>query len=488
LAAFTWVMVSVVSSPLTARIAGGSRMIWVDPTAPAVLLDARGSVDPDNAPASLLASWSCTRQVSAVACFNASVTSTLATPTEALMLRLPNQLFSAASAEDPYVFQVTVSKDVRTAASDGVVLTASFLPLPAISISVTVPTQGPVWTKINAVDKVALSALITAVNGLPVAAYTILWSCPSNNLDMSPTSAALNTPPSSPTLVIASGSLQGGATYTFRLTLTNLLNAAAQTQSSVTLAVNQVPLGGTCAVTPEQGVALMDTFQFACRDWDDAAEDLPLQYSFAVWNPATAKPVSILRDFQATSSASAFLPAGAPVVIRVQIQDRFGALTSVLLSVNVSTFVAPTAAQVSVLASTALDRMALAQQAGDLSAASQVVGPMVQALASASASASASGSESQADKDSRAAIRESLLTSMLTTVSNTGTALTGSALTQSMMMASAIVNAPAELTPAVRDAAMAFASEQAAQSVATRCVCAIFRWRRMIECVICRVC
>ncbi len=71
------------------------------------------------------------------------------------------------------------------------------------------------------------------------------------------------------------------------------------------------------------GVALTDTFAFACSNWVTAPDNLPLQYSFAVIDPVSGQVTMLLRDFQGASAFATLLSAGAPATVRIQIQDRY---------------------------------------------------------------------------------------------------------------------------------------------------------------------
>jgi hypothetical protein len=90
-------------------------------------------------------------------------------------------------------------------------------------------------------------------------------------------------------------------------------------------------------------------------------------------DPTSQAVTVILRDFQASASFSTILPAGAPLQVRVQIRDQAGATASVILFANVSNpYTTTQSLQTAVVM--VQNNLALAQQTGNVNAASQNIG------------------------------------------------------------------------------------------------------------------
>jgi hypothetical protein len=512
-----YVAVAVVATPLVARIIGGDRQIWADASAPPCALDARTSYDPDDvtgggsAVSPLRFVWSCTLLSAQSPCFNAA--NPFQSGTVPIVSLPAASLLQNGQAVDSYVFSVTVTRDGRATTSVPVVIQPVLLPLPQLSITLAVPTQGPFWVVINPNDKVQLSAVVTQLALFPVS-YTLLWTCPSGNVNVSLGSPALSTSPLSPDLVVLPGNLVGGQSYVFSVLLTNANNPMQFTSTTVGFAVNSAPVGGTCLSAPLSGLAVTDTFTLSCTSWSDAVTDYPLAYRFTTFDPLTqatqlvlqeyvtvSRPVACgtraalsirivcvvcvfpahvfvyfvtklllvgvsecfkMRSYSAINVFSGVLPAGSPLLIRVNVRDRWGATTNVLLSVNVTMPVVTTTA-LNVLATTVQQKLLFATDTVDLNMASAYIGAMTSVLSAASSvsSSSSSSSSSSADTQQRAGIRAHMLTSLVI-ISQANGVPTAAAIGQAMMAAASIVSVaqPAELLTSVQVQAITFAAQQ----------------------------
>ncbi len=369
----THLVLNVAPSPLVARIAGGDRNVWVDTAAPNIVLDASPSFDPDNSAGVMWTLWSCKRRWSLMPCFEPRwlVAVPLLRWSTHMQLSVNATMLANSTSEDPFMFAVRVAKAnfTRQAESSPVTLTAMLLPLPTIKVEVAVPTQGSGWLKINPGDRVQLMATITQVGPLSLT-YGLMWQCVSANYNLTdrPLTAL-----AAPNLVLPTNTLVGGAQYVFSLILFSRLDPRQRTSSNVSVAVNQVPLGGVCEVSPTVGVALQDTFVFSCSNWVDSPDDAPLLYQFAVIdNLLTKRNTLTLRDFQAVSQLSTKLQAGAPLYIQVSIRDRFGAQSQVVVTVTVTQPDVSTATAVSDLVASSASSLSMVSNAGDLSATAQV--------------------------------------------------------------------------------------------------------------------
>jgi hypothetical protein len=131
-----------------------------------------------------------------------------------------------------------------------------------------------------------------------------------------------------PSLVINSGGLASGASYTFQL---KAINAQGVGYSYITIDVNDKPSGGCCTVV-QSGFAFSDLWRIKCTGWEDL--NLPLHYEFyrssefdsQVNVPLT--PGILFRNY-----LDFVLPPGKST-ITVFIYDNLGAATSVVIPVE----------------------------------------------------------------------------------------------------------------------------------------------------------
>jgi hypothetical protein len=251
----------VVSSELVARIAGGDRSVWASSAAPATILSAFTSFDPDAgsdaiSSGPLLFVWTCRYALSQVACPTRPLGSTatsapllltdeyLSVPT----LTVPAWLLTLSN--DPVQFRVSIFKDSRSASSQLVQLVPIAVALPSVDIAILVPTQGgSSWVKISSADQVSLAANLTSVSPTPIA-YTLEWRYISHNIDMTSTSRALLTSVfNSQNLVIAAGHLRSGANYKFSLLVRSVDNPSQVASANVTFSVTRDPHSGRYTFT-----------------------------------------------------------------------------------------------------------------------------------------------------------------------------------------------------------------------------------------------
>jgi hypothetical protein len=378
-----YIAVFASASPLVARIKGGDRQVWVDATAPPVVFDGSGSYDPDagNTNAGLKYSWSCLR-MSGISCFDPTTAASIAIQKLIPLLSLASMSF-ADSATDPYTVSLSISKSGRTDDAFATV-SAIFVPLPAISIQVLVPTQGANYIVINSNDKVQLSAVIQSVSSAQAVSYLLQWSCPVGGFDLA-APGSLASSPSSPALVINPNQLIPGESYVFSLTLTSTSDASKRTQSNASFTIHSPPVGGRCTVSPLTGVTLQTRFSFTCFNWDGNVVSNPISFSFQVYDEGARRSVSILRSPSPSGLFETYLPVGDPLVVLVVVTDRFGGLTNVFVRLKVNQAVVSNPQAVAAIATSALSGLAYAQQAGDINSASQFVGPLISVLSAAGA-------------------------------------------------------------------------------------------------------
>ncbi|XP_070579639.1 polycystin-1-related protein-like [Ptychodera flava] len=97
--------------------------------------------------------------------------------------------------------------------------------------------------------------------------------------------------------------------------------------ASYEIFTNEVPVVGTCYVTPTNGTALNTTFNVHCSGWDDP--DRPLNYRFAIGGSNGTDWTWIYSGEKAYMDESVYLPEGQEdndynVSILVRVEDSYG--------------------------------------------------------------------------------------------------------------------------------------------------------------------
>jgi hypothetical protein len=397
----TYIAVSITATPIVALVQGGSggRVVSIASATGVMKLDASPSYDPDvaNSPsnsqlssnsyqftadAAMTFQWTCYLVASQTSC-----PSEFDSYLNVAKVAIPNSLLVSTQNEgDSQIqFGVTITKGSRTATlSAPIVVTLSQLPLPSLSVQLSVPTQPNGYTKINPGDKVALSAVISSTTQL--AKYTYRWISTSSLLVFTGnTDSRIGTSLTSSTLVLLPNSLSGGATYSFMVTLTSVANPSMSVSANVSFSVNAAPANGACSSSPESGTALVTSFNLACSGFSDDPEDLPLSYSFSVV-PAAA-PAYELRGAQSVSAYSTVLSAASPLNMMAKICDLWGACSSYAFSANVTMQDVKSASVVASLASSVLSSLDTASSSGDTSAATGLVAALTDVLSAAASAA-----------------------------------------------------------------------------------------------------
>lgn len=169
-----------------------------------------------------------------------------------------------------------------------------------------------------------------------------------------------------PRLLIPAGTLAGGSSYSFLLTVTIGDKTAT---ASVDITVAKDPTVGNLGISiwgnasNSVGVALQDTYDLTADQWTADPDDLPLMYSFDIFTSQTAKLPSITAPFQASAKFLSRLPEGTNNTVKVQVTARSQAraISSRQFNVTVLPFVADT----SKLTSTFTNFAAEAKRSGD---------------------------------------------------------------------------------------------------------------------------
>eukprot|EP00752_Nemacystus_decipiens_P006049 g5460.t1 len=159
-------------------------------------------------------------------------------------------------------------------------------------------------------------------------ASDLLWTQVQGDLDLQGQdwSTYFTTAQTGSNLVIRSGVLTGGSSYTFRLSAVDTISGNAGF-AELSVSINAPPLGGHVEASPRVGTAAVDSFLLQSLDWTD--DDLPLLYSFAYTKEETGLlSLSMLATEQPEWEGP--LPMGLPAenyTIRIsgQVSDSFGA-------------------------------------------------------------------------------------------------------------------------------------------------------------------
>jgi hypothetical protein len=438
---------------------GGNRTVWASDSAAATTLDASASFDPDVSPgttSTLTYSWVCTRPVTLRACGTWEQSASA-------QLKLPVGFFSATDVTETYSFVVTVTSGTRSATSSAVYISAMAVALPTLSINISVPTQGPQWLRITPSDIVSFSAAVELGSAISSSTVYLQWTCLSGGVNMTAGSASLLSSPTSSTLILAPNVLTAGTTYTFQLAARLSTSASEAGLASATITVNSIPTGGTCSVSPSQGVAIQTKFTFACAGWLDDAGNLPLTYGVRQVD-STGALLNIVQAQQSNSQFSMYLPVGAPLLLRVSVLDIWGGQAVVSLSVNVSAPDASSSAALQSVATSALASLQQASNAGDVNAAIQLVLPLTQIIQASGASmyASSSADALQQRSDIRTQIFSTVLSMATTVTTRSDSAL---ATSQVMNLIAAVVSVPDEMTTAVTTQASTFLTQALANTL-----------------------
>ena len=130
---------------------------------------------------------------------------------------------------------------------------------------------------------------------------------------------ALLTPDWFPSTVIRPSALLPGAHYTFRLSATSIFGTG---YADIKLVTNRAPIPGKVVSRPDDGVIFQTKFVLKAVNWVD--EDIPLKFRFLA--DINFEPLS---RFSQGNKFVTDLPladnGGEDLLIRVQVQDRFGA-------------------------------------------------------------------------------------------------------------------------------------------------------------------
>lgn len=313
------VRVDVLATPLVAVVSPSSiQMVRVGSR---LLLDARGSYDPDDSNNKKFTySWSCTtsqgdnQQPCKVALIANNVTGTIYVGV------------NASSLQSTSAVRAVVSFGNRITTSSAVMIQAVSLNAPML----TIPVAQADVTNINVDHNLMLPSTVLS----PMTCNT-KWTVSDSKLNLNnlvttpyPKQVLANIL-TNVNLYLSPYALFGGASYVFTISCNT-------TSLSVTVTTNGPPSGGQLVITPSVGFAYNTTFTWSATGWQDA--NLPLVYIFNFQSPTTMAWMAI-RGRSIANTATGLLPSGygdgEQVTTQVTVEDSLGAGTNMDRSVRV---------------------------------------------------------------------------------------------------------------------------------------------------------
>ena len=223
-------------------------------------------------------------------------------------------------AESSYNFSVVVEATGSAAASTAyTVVSVKGRTIPRVSMINSA-------AKYNPASKVVVSGIITAdpeVSGDE--GVTAYWEAVDGTIEieaiaLTPVAWDPYVPDSASyvarfELTVAPNTLVAGLKYQFMLSAKYENDPKSTSTAFVEVNMNEPPRGGNLVITSDvtglsSGIAMNETFTFRSSKWADDFDDLPLQYSFSYYAPATESKQTIFRGKSVVSHASGVLSGG----------------------------------------------------------------------------------------------------------------------------------------------------------------------------------
>ncbi|XP_047466063.1 polycystin-1 [Mugil cephalus] len=318
--------ITVVHSPLVAVIKGGSHRVW--PILSDLVLDGSGSHDPDmeaGVEETLQYQWTWMSVNSTESPFIKPPIGTISSRMTILSSKLhPSTL---------YLFTVTVHKTGRTPASVNQTVTISEAPVLLLTV--------------ECVSCSALSPTHHSSHSMPVVLAGQCRECNDQaqyqwraeqqggtTLDLD--EATTSTGKHSPNLVVRSGVLQPGQSYSFTLSVSQP-DSGRWGSAILTIQLSYPPNGGLCDLSPESDIRLLETVvTYNCSGWQsDQSRASQLIYTFqATTCHPTCKACPVLTLYRGTRSTfSCLVPMGIPgqqkntsvITVILLVEDDLGA-------------------------------------------------------------------------------------------------------------------------------------------------------------------
>eukprot|EP00466_Bigelowiella_natans_P003403 jgi/Bigna1/133872/aug1.23_g8580 len=198
--------------------------------------------------------------------------------------------------------------------------------------------------KLDIKNSIRLEASVDWKSETFVESRNVSWICTSGNMDLALSQQHSSQFSSRNYLVLPSGLLLPGLTYTFRV----LAKSPASNfygKAEINVITNRAPRLGSCSLAPTSGVALQTMFAFSCVGWSD--EDLPLTYQWQAKTTTTGKGYFDLcaprrmGSFETKlggsgDSSSTTSSSSSTVNLRARIVDSLGAAAVIEMTASVS--------------------------------------------------------------------------------------------------------------------------------------------------------
>ncbi|KAK9530722.1 hypothetical protein VZT92_012210 [Zoarces viviparus] len=318
--------VTVVRSALAAVIKGGTHRLW--PSLSDLVLDGSESQDPDVEPGvegTLQYHWTCMTVNSTDSHFVKRLVGS-----NSRRMTVPSTQLHPGTR---YVFTLTVHKAGRRPASVNQTVTvceAPVLPVVVECVSCSVLSS---HHHVNYNSPIILSGQCGQCDDQ--AQYK--WSAEDQTgvtLDLN--EASTSTGRRSPNLVVRSGVLQAGQSYTFTLNVSRP-GRELWGSASLTILPNNPPHGGLCDLSPESDIRLLETVvTYSCSGWrDEESRASQLIYTFqAAPCQSTGTVCPLLTLYRGTRSTfGSLVPMGSPgrernasvITVTLLVEDHLGA-------------------------------------------------------------------------------------------------------------------------------------------------------------------
>lgn len=125
-------------------------------------------------------------------------------------------------------------------------------------------------------------------------------------------------------VMLKPGSLGFGQSYTFILTV---WNNSSSNNASITLTVNNPPVGGTFTVTPSEGEEMTTPFTLQVQSWLDLDEDYPLTYQYFryISKDQTQAISPSMIETEVKNAIFSRLNGESDIIIECRVADSLGA-------------------------------------------------------------------------------------------------------------------------------------------------------------------
>ena len=182
----------------------------------------------------------------------------------------------------------------------------------------------PKASLVNPAVAITLSAVVTS--SAPASSLVLLWSVvPAAALNLSDRSR-VGTPLNTSVLGLLPGALSSGASFTFRLRVSDAFGNAS---SSVLVSTMSVPAGGVALSSAANGTELQTQFVLSTSNWTDAYLPLQFSFSYTVLSVSVdgAAASTLLADFgNGTAVSGVLLPAGT-IMLQVWARNALGGVS-----------------------------------------------------------------------------------------------------------------------------------------------------------------